>query len=630
MSITNAPTFSDILQERLNRRDFLKRMTAASALVISGSVLDTGCAFITGGGKKLGFTPIQPVPAHVDSISIAEGYRFKPLLRWGDPIFPDAPEFNIEKLSAAAQEKQFGYNCDYVAFMPLPFGSGSSTRGLLAVNNEYCSPVRMFRHFKKAKQTREQVDIQLAAHGVSIVEIYKDEQGEWHYEQNSSYNRRITGNTPIGVSGPAADHIWLKTSGDPDGSTVLGTLNNCSGGKTPWGTVVTSEENFQKYFGNLQSLSEADPRLAIHRRYNIKEKTSVYAYEKHQARFDVWNEPNEPFRFGWPVEFDPYDPERQPVKRTALGRFRHEAQNSHVAKNGRVVVYSGDDDRFEYVYKFVTKNAYDAENREVNWGLLDEGNLYVARFNADGSGEWLPLVFGHGPLTEENGFTSQGDVLVKTRLAADALGATPMDRPEDIETNPVNGKVYIALTNNSSRGDDDKEAVDAANPRPENRWGHIIELTEANDDHTAETFNWEMFLLCGDPADESTYFAGFPKEQVSPIANPDNIAFDKFGNLWIATDGQSYSLNYNDGFFAVPTKGKERGFVRQFFSAVTGSEICGPEFTPDNKTLFLAIQHPGSGGTFDEPISLWPDGKDVARPSVVVIQSEMDDLIGLA
>jgi hypothetical protein len=308
-----------------------------------------------------------------------------------------------------------------------------------------------------------------------------------------------------------------------------------------------------------------------------------------------------------------------PTKHTALGRFRHEGATCVVAHDGRVAVYSGDDERFDYMYKFVTAGRFSAFNREANFGLLDEGTLYVAKFNDDGSGDWLPLVFGEGPLTPENGFASQAEVLINTRGAADLVGATRMDRPEDIETNPVNGKVYCVMTNNTQRT---AEQVDAANPRSPNRHGHIIELTEDHDDHTAETFTWEIFILCGDPnnPDDDSYFAGFDASLVSPISSPDNITFDLQGNLWIATDGQPSTFGMNDGIYAVPVDGPERGYLRQFLSGVPGGEMASLAFNPNNHALFCSVQHPGEGSTIDNPSSTWPDGTTPPRPSVIVVE----------
>ena len=314
-------------------------------------------------------------------------------------------------------------------------------------------------------------------------------------------------------------------------------LNNCAGGTTPWGTVVTGEENFNQYFANLSAIAEDDPVFAAHDRYGLGEGPSERQWETFHERFDLAKEPNEPFRFGWGVEIDPLDPTSTPKKRTALGRNKHEGHTSVISPSGNVAIYSGDDERFEYAYKFVTAGTYDESNREANLDLLDEGTLYVARFNDDGTGEWLPLVHGEGGLDEAAGFSSQADVLLNPRAASDVLGATKMDRPEDFETNPVTGKVYLVCTNNSNRGVEDNPGTDAANPRVENRSGHIIEITEDGDDHSATGFAWELFLVAGDPEDDATYFAGFPKDQVSPIASPDNITFDVLGNIWISTDG---------------------------------------------------------------------------------------------
>ncbi|MER3437807.1 MAG: PhoX family phosphatase, partial [Chloroflexota bacterium] len=491
--------------------------------------------------------------------------------------------------------------------------------GYLTPNPEYQEGAEDIPEFL-SNPTQRIVDIELEAHGVTIIEIKRDESGRWTVVNDSPYNRRITATTPVTISGPALGHPWLVTSADASGTTVAGTLNNCAGGLTPWGTFVTCEENFHQYFANLGSLDASHPATPVHDRYGVPEAASERRWEQFYDRFDLTKEPNEPFRFGWAVEIDPYDPQSTPKKRTALGRFKHEGVTVGIAPDGRVVLYMGDDERFDYVYKFVSAGAYNPNDRAANMDLLDDGVLYAAKFNDDGTGEWLPLVFGQGPLTEANGFTSQADVLIKTRLAADALGVTKMDRPEDIEISPVNGRVYMALTNNTRRGKEGYPGVDAANPRAENAWGHIIELTEDGGDHAATTFRWEIFILCGDPEDESTYFAGFPKEKVSAVANPDNLAFDPQGNLWISTDGQPSSLEVNDGVFAVPVDGSNRGYLRQFFSAVPGAESASLCFTPDGTTLFVSVQHPGEGGTFEQPLTTWPGTSTPPRPSVVVIR----------
>lgn len=655
-------SFANIMERRLSRRDLFKWGAMGSAIVIVPTALTAcgqsaseappaeetpeptaaaaeeisdGAGGASAAAGTIGFTAIEP--DRTDEPTVPAGYTVLTLIRWGDPLTPDAPEFDAENQTGEAQSQQFGYNCDMVAFFPLPQGETASDRGLLAINHEYTNTDIMFIDYDaEAGPTQQQADVELAAHGISIVEIQRNEDGIWSYNRNSEFNRRLTaGTSELELTGPATGHDLLKTSEDSTGTRVIGTLNNCAGGKTPWGTYVAAEENFHQYFGNLDALDD-EAIKEMHARYGVPEAASRYMWENLYSRFDVAAEPNELFRFGWMVEVNPYDPTYLPKKRTAMGRFRHEAATFVVAPGGQVVAYSGDDARFEYVYKFVTDGTFTEGDPDANMDLLDEGTLYVARFHDDGTGEWLPLVYGEGPLTDENGFTSQGDVLIKTRQAADLLEATPMDRPEDIETNPANGKVYIALTNNTNRGVEDNPATDEANPRVENRYGHIIELTEAGDDHATTSFSWEIFLLCGDPSDESTYFADFDKEQVSAISCPDNVAFDNSGNLWIATDGMPGTLGlddegeggYHDGFFACPVAGEERGFVRQFFSSVAGSEVCGPEFTPDNTTLFLAIQHPGDGGTWDEPVSTWPDSAVPPRPSLVTIVADDGSPIG--
>jgi secreted PhoX family phosphatase len=349
-------------------------------------------------------------------------------------------------------------------------------------------------------------------------------------------------------------------------------------------------------------------------------------WETHYDRFDISKEPNEAFRFGWVVEIDPYDPTWVPVKRTALGRIKHEAANTVVASSGKVVVYTGDDERFDYIYKYVSDGLVNTRDRLANRTLLDQGTLYVAKLNDDGTGQWLPVVFGQGPLTKENGWRNQADVLIRLRQAGDALGATKMDRPEDIEVNPVSGKVYVALTNNTLRGTEGRATIDKANPRAANAHGHIVEIAEDGGNHSRLTFTWDVFLLAGPAGDETRYFAGYPKEQSSAISCPDNVAFDSRGNLWIATDGQPAAIKVNDSIHAVATEGPERGLSKQFLSAVAGSEVASLFMMADDSALFVSIQHPGEGGSLAAPTSAWPDG--LARPGVVVVTRNGGGKIG--
>ena len=640
-------TFASVLARRINRRGLVTGAAASTALVLTASgVNDAGAQATPEGTPEPSKVPdFEAIEGNSeDDVTVAAGYTAVPFLRWGDPITADAPEFDPENQTAEAQAKQFGYNCDWIEFLPLPEGSDASDRGLLVVNHEYTNPEMMFPGYLTgnpeyaeaqaqatpqvaidipeflANPTEEIVAVELEAHGLSIVEIARGDDGTWSVVLDSEYNRRITATTEMEITGPAAGTDLVKTNEDQTGTRVFGTLNNCAGGKTPWGTVITGEENFQQYFANLGQLEEDDPRFAMHDRFGLNEEASERQWEQFHERFDLTAEPNEPFRFGWGVEIDPYDPTFVPKKRTSLGRVKHEGHTSFVAPGGQVAIYSGDDERFEYAYKFVTAGKYNPDDRAANMDLLDQGTLYVARFNDDGSGEWLPLVHGENGLDEAAGFASQGDVLINARMAADLLGATKMDRPEDFETNPVTGKVYLVCTNNNRR---ELDETNAANPRPNNVHGQIIEITEGDNDHAAESFTWEIFILAGDPEQGATYYAGIDVDDfpVSPISAPDNLTFDTSGNIWISTDGNR--LDINDGLFAAPTEGEQRGQVKQFFSAVPGAEVSGPVFTPDNSTLFLSVQHPGEGGTYEEPISNWPDGT-LVRPSVVLIQAEGD------
>ena len=434
----------------------------------------------------------------------------------------------------------------------------------------------------------EYVRIEMMAHGGSVLEIRRD-GGTWSVVPNSKYARRITAETEMRVSGPAAGHPLMKTRDDPDGSTVRGMLNNCAGATTPWGTWLTCEENFNGYFWGRDG-RDTHPQRAALKRYGVP--AQWYAWGRYHDRFDISKEPNEPHRFGWVVEIDPWDPKSVPVKRTALGRFKHEGAGNIVNRDGRFVVYQGDDQRFDYVYKFVTEGKVNLTDRAANASLLDSGTLYVARFNADGSGEWMALRHGEGPLTEANGFANQGDVVIFARLAADLLGATKMDRPEDIEANPKTNKVYVMLTNNSRRKPDQ---VDAANPRARNAYGHIIEIMPQDGDHAATAFTWEILVQCGDPAVAEVGATFNPATTDSGwFAKPDNCVIDAEGRLWIATDGNAPNdTGRNDGLWAMETEGAARGTSKLFFRCPNGAELCGPEFTPDLETLFVAVQHPG-------------------------------------
>ncbi|MEO1251334.1 MAG: PhoX family phosphatase [Pseudomonadota bacterium] len=614
-----ARTIHDIIERRLSRRCFLTGASAAAA------TLSVGCATTRQGSLQPEAAPefsFAEIARGTDGDHhLPEGYAADLLLRWGDPVFADAPPFNPYAQTAAAQERQFGYNNDFIGFHPLDAADASNARGLLCINHEYTSTRLMLPGLSDGRPlSREACEVETAAHGGTIIEIEQNRSGVWRPVLASEFNRRITaGSTPMMITGPAAGADRLKTDDDPTGRRVIGTLNNCAGGITPWGSYLMAEENFNAYFSG--ALATDHPEAANHARYGVP--GGWYQWGRYFDRFDVSKTPNEPNRFGWVVEVDILDPTSTPKKRTALGRFKHEGAESVVAPDGRVVLYMGDDQRFDYVYKFVTAGAYDQEDRAANFDLLDNGTLYVARFDESGDVLWLPLIFGEGSLTPENGFYSQADVLIETRRAADLLGATPMDRPEDVEPDPASGRVFVMLTNNTRRTE---AQTDAANPRANNAFGHIIEIIEPNGDFTSTRSRWEILVKCGDPADPETGASWNPATSDDGwFGSPDNCAVDPKGRLWVATDGNQRT-GANDGLWALSTEGPARATGRAFFRTPNGAELCGPRFTPDGKTLFVAVQHPGDGdaATFENPSTRWPDFDDETppRPSVVAIRHE--------
>ncbi len=587
----------------------------------------------------------EAVPPNTDDqVTVPSGYRPQVVIRWGDPILDGAPEFDPDAQTPETQAGQFGYNCDYLALLDAPW---EWRRRVLVANHEYTDEELMFAGYDGDAPTREQVEIAWAAHGLSVVALDEDRRsGDLTPVVGHRLNRRITATTEFEVTGPAAGSELLKTSADPTGTVVLGTLNNCAGGTTPWGTILSGEENYNQYFANAESVTDPQARERLSR-YGFGGGATQRKWEQFDQRFDIAAEPNEVNRFGWIVEIDPLDPDAKPRKRTALGRLKHEGGGPRLTRSGRVVVYMGDDERFDYFYKYVSDD-------KVRWGssrwarrhndtLLDEGTLYVAKFTGnspaeeidgsgelpsdgafDGAGEWIPLASGDESFVEG---MSADEVYVYTRLAADKVGATKMDRPEDVQPHPYTGTVYIALTNNSQRGTDGKPAADEANPRNSNKHGQVLEVMEEDNDPTSLEFGWRLLLVCGDPEDPATYFAGFPKDQVSPISCPDNVAFDPHGNLWISTDGNA--LGTHDGLFGVALEGQHRGQVKQFLTVPNGAETCGP--IVEDRHVLVAVQHPGEvdGASVEEPASEWPDGPgSIVRPSVVNVTKEDCGRIG--
>jgi secreted PhoX family phosphatase len=611
------PSTEPTIREVTSRRTLLKGMAASGAFGLFG------CAALHIGENDVAVPEFTEVPRSTgEGIQVPPGYNAQVLLRQGDPIKPGAPEYNPATQTGADQEQQFGTDADFISYMPLPFGSRNSTRGLLGVNHENHRAAICFPGSPK-QLSRQQVEVQMAAQGFTVVEIAK-EGNQWHLVKDSRYNRRISTNAPMRISGPAAGDARMRTSADPTGTRSFGTFNNCAGGTTPWGTMLTAEENFQNYFSGDAGKG---PEAAARKRYGISGKGRYADWGRYFDRFNLDKEPNEPNRFGWIVEIDPYDPNHTSVKRTALGRCAHECATHAVSHDGRVAIYSGDDARMEFVYKFVTEKPYDRKNREANRDLLDRGTLYAARFEANGKMRWLPLVHGQGPLTAANGFNSQADVVIEARRAGTLLGATPMDRPEDVEPNPFTGNICVVMTFNERRT---AAQVDAANPRAENKWGHIIEIVpprvNGKPDHAATECDWGFFIVAGDPSkpEQRARYANAPSTN-GWLCAPDNVAFDPKGRIWISTDGQDDAGGFNDSLYCASTSGAKRGATRCFFTAPEGSEVCGPEFTPDGKTLFISVQHPGDGSTFDQPSTRWPDFRNDLPPRGSVIAVTKND-----
>jgi len=634
---TDNPDFHQVAERALARRSLLKVGAGAGALTVTGLATSSPLAAAAVGGNSAGtwnFTPVAP--NNRDRVSVPKGFRADVVISWGDKVEKSAPKFDVDRQTPYAARRQFGYNNDYVGVLPHPTNKRG---GVLVTNHEYTDEQLMFPTGRYDSATIKR--IAMASHGMSVVELVRGpKRGSWQQEtvRKTTLNRRLHVGSDFKLVGPAAGDDRLRTAADDTGRAVLGTFNNCAGGLTPWGTVLSGEENFNAYFDTSGPL---DSRYTeSYARYGIS--GTGRGWNEVDERFDLAVEPHEPFRHGWIVELDPYDPESTPRKHTMLGRMKHEGANVTIADNGKVVVYMGDDERFDYIYRFVTEGTYDASGtrraRRRNMRLLTRGTLSVARFSGDGldderfdgSGIWILLASDTESFVD--GFTV-ADVLIDTRLAADQVSPTKMDRPEDIEVNPVNGRVYCALTNNADR--DTPPETDEANPlfesqtreelggplvtQPGNRNGYVLEMTPGNDNHAGRDFFWSLMLVCGDPAAPETYFAGFPKEQVSPISCPDNVAFDPEGNLWISTDGNV--LGSNDGLFRVPVKGPQRGKVEQFASVPVGAEACGPFIHPDGASVFLAPQHPGEtdGATFENQSSTWPNREGFPRPSVVVV-----------
>ncbi len=639
---TNNETFEEVIEKRFSRRGFVGGLLAAGAITALGGV-DSVLAAVpkqTPAGSTasplLGFQGI-PV-SELDDLVVPPGYTAEVLIRWGDPV-SNGPAFNNDASNSADdQALQWGMHNDGMVYFPLQ----GSKRGLLVVNSEYTDDVLLFpdglANWDAAKTRKS-----LNAHGVNVIEVEDVRglgrnqrngrgrgatQGNWQVVRPSRYARRITGLTPIDISGPAAGDDRLKTSVDTTGRRVLGTLNNCAMGFTPWGTYLACEENFNGYF------RKTGTQTPLEARYGITAGGFGYLWHTTDSRFDANAEPNEPNRFGWVTEIDPFDPSSTPVKRTSLGRFKHEGAWVQEARDGRVVVYSGDDEQFEYIYRYVSADRW-RKMRARGISPLDEGTLYVAKFNSDGTGTWLPLTPENPALSG----WSMADILINTRGAADLAGATKMDRPEWIDTFPDSLTAIATLTNNSRRGTGSNPGTDAPNPRAANTYGHIITWRYAKD-WTEDTFYWDIFALAGDPA-EPTHGSNIVGDK---YGSPDGIYVAPSGRLWIQTDVSGSSINPENRSGAYQGFGNNQmlaadpntGETRRFLVGPNVCEVTGVFVTPDERTMFVGIQHPGEApsGRNDpanpKRFSSWPDGPSGGRPrsALVVITKDDGGVIG--
>ncbi len=609
--------FHDVLQAHLSRR-----------AVVAGGLATAATTFLTpkfalaghqhqgrwrrgrNGRRLIDFTPVANADGGGPEPSISPDYQYQVLIPWGEPIEPGGPAFSYPP-NAKDQAEQIGIGHDGMAFFPRYdnryFYRLRNNRGMLVINHEFGNNSTIFNRgtpgggndATNQPESLEDVRTSQHAHGVAVVEIARKRRG-WRTVKSKNA-RRIHVNTPVAFSGPVAGHELLQT---PNGNIPLGTVNNCANGVTPWNTYLTCEENFNGYFGATNRTATWTP-TPEQERYGLSESGFSYGWETFDRRFDLSDEDyrNEEHRFGWIVEIDPFDATQKPVKRTALGRLKHEGIALTEGRGGRVVGYMGDDQRFDYIYKFVSADNWRAMRRQGK-SPLDEGTLYVARFNDDGTGEWLELTIDNPDLAAR--FNDQAEVLTFARIAADLLGATPMDRPEWTTVAP-DGQVYCTLTNNSRR-----ETPNAANPLVPNPDGHIIRWRDS-DAFTGTTFAWDVFLIAEDThGTEESY------------SDPDGLFADPDGRLFIQTDGGQKD-GLNNQLLVVDTHTKE---IRRLFTGVAGDEITGMAFTPDRRTMFINTQHPGNGDPSQTNFPAPTDGITRPRDTTIVITRKNGGIIG--
>ncbi|MEO1140948.1 MAG: PhoX family phosphatase [Pseudomonadota bacterium] len=605
--------FDDVVERAISRRGFMQGVLSVGAAAFVTGVAPQGVNVANAAGR-FGFKPVAA--NSLDTITVPEGYKWEVVAKWGDELFDDSIPFDDEtRGDAASQEKSFGDNNDGMSLFT------KDGQNILVVNNEYVNRSIIFGNRETGlPETDDDVKKGMMGHGVTICEIAKAD-GKWGIVKGSSINRKIMPNSEMEITGPASGHELMQTAADETGTKSLGTWNNCGNGRTPWGTYLACEENFNGYFSaSAEDFEQSDDQ----KRYGLSNEDWGYAWSRIDERFDMSKHPNEPHRAGYVVEIDPFDASKTPMKLTALGRFKHENADVVIAANGQVVVYMGDDERGEFLYKFVSSGRFSAAGD--NSALLENGKLYAAKFHDDQTGEWMEL----NP--ETTGLSSQAEICIRTRQAGSAVKATTMDRPEWVASNPNKAEVYCALTNNKNRGikpnaGGDPTPANGPNPRPANNYGQIVRWVPDNGDHTSTRFTWDLFVLAGNPSVHSDANAGSANINYSNMFNsPDGISFDSNGFLWIQTDGK-YS---NEGDFAGMGNNQmlvgdtTTGAIERFLVGPKECEVTGITWSADRRTMFVGIQHPGEKGD-----SHWPGGGDTApRSAVIAVEREDGGLIG--
>lgn len=604
--------FDRIVEMALSRRELFKGVIAVGGIAALGQHFFSQPA--SAAQNRFAFSAIAANSA--DDITVPEGYSAQVVTRWGDPLWSDAAEFDhATRGTAESQTRAFGDNIDGMEVYP------HGDHLILVVNNEYTNRKVMWGNNEDGKfASDDDVKKGKAAHGVTVVEIARDGD-DWKIVKDSEFNRRITPDTEMDLTGPAAGHDLMKTAADPNGTKSLGTWNNCGNGSTPWGTYLACEENFNGYYSSSDENFEFTPEQ---KRYSVSAKDRGYGWATVDERFDVAKHPNESNRNGYIVEIDPRTPNANPKKRTALGRFKHENAETVVNPDGRIVVYMGDDERGEFLYRYISNGVY-APGASTD-ELFEDGKLYVARFYEDGTGTWLEMT------PETTGMANQAEICIHTRLAASAVGATTMDRPEWVAANPKAPEVYVALTNNKNRGikpnaGGDLTPAAGPNPREENHYGQILRWRPAEGDHTNNDFAWDLYVLAGNPTVHSDLYGGSENVNDGNMFNsPDGLKFDSNGLLWIQTDGnysneKDFAGHGNNQMLAAdPSTGE----IQRFLVGPNECEVTGLTWSPDRRTMFVGIQHPGERGN-----SHWPEGGDaVPRSAVIAVMRDDGGLVG--